>query len=71
MRLYDFPASPHCLKVRAVAHELGVDLDIVEVNILRGESRSRSGGVEKSASAQFAHVCFKRYHSCNALPQAG
>jgi glutathione S-transferase len=41
MRLYDFPASPHCLKVRAVAHELGVDLEIVEVNILRGESRSR------------------------------
>jgi glutathione S-transferase len=41
MRLYDFPASPHCLKVRAVAHELGVDLDILEVNILRGESRSR------------------------------
>jgi glutathione S-transferase len=40
MRLYDFPASPHCLKVRAVAHELGVELEIVEVNILRGESRS-------------------------------
>lgn len=41
MRLYDFPASPHCLKVRAVAYELGLDLEIVEVNILRGESRTR------------------------------
>jgi glutathione S-transferase len=41
MRLYDFPASPHCLKVRAVAHELRIDLEIIEVNILRGESRAR------------------------------
>jgi glutathione S-transferase len=40
MRLYAFPASPNCLKVRAVAYELGVELDVTEVNILRGESRS-------------------------------
>jgi glutathione S-transferase len=41
MRLYDFPGSPHCLKVRAVAHELGIRLEVAEVNILRGESHSR------------------------------
>jgi glutathione S-transferase len=40
MRLYAFPSSPHCLKVRAVANELGVELMVVEVNILRGESHS-------------------------------
>jgi glutathione S-transferase len=39
MRLYAFPASPNCLKVRAVAYELGIDLVVADVNILRGESR--------------------------------
>ena len=26
LKLYHFPSSPHCLKVRAVAYELGVQL---------------------------------------------
>jgi glutathione S-transferase len=38
--LYVFPASPNCLKVRAVAYELGAELEVAGVNILRGESRS-------------------------------
>ena len=40
MKLYEFPSSPHCLKVRAVAYELGVELELVAVDILRGASRS-------------------------------
>src|SRR5262245_30549339 len=40
MRLYDFPGSPHGLKVRTVAYELGIQLEVAEVNILRGESHS-------------------------------
>lgn len=40
MKLYDFPFSPNCRKVRAVAYELGVPLDIVRVDLLRGESRT-------------------------------
>jgi glutathione S-transferase len=40
MRLYAFPSSPHCLKVHAVANELGVELEVVLVNIFRGESHS-------------------------------
>ena len=40
MKLYQFPSSPHCLKVRAVAYELGLELELATVNIFRGESRS-------------------------------
>ena len=40
MRLYHFATSPNCLKVRAVAYELGVELELVTVNIFKGESRS-------------------------------
>lgn len=40
MKLYDFPFSPNCRKVRAVAYELGVPLDFVRVDLLRGESRT-------------------------------
>ncbi len=40
MRLYQFPSSPNCLKVRAVAYELGVELELVTVNIFKSESRS-------------------------------
>ena len=40
MRLYHFPTSPNCLKVRAVAYEIGVELELVTVNIFKGESRS-------------------------------
>ena len=40
MKLYQYPASPNCLKVRAVANELGLELDLVEIAILGGGSRT-------------------------------
>lgn len=40
MKLYDFPFSPNCRKVRAVAYELGVQLEHVPVNLFKGESRA-------------------------------
>jgi glutathione S-transferase len=40
VRLYHFPTSPNCLKVRAVAYEIGVELELVTVNIFKSESRS-------------------------------
>jgi glutathione S-transferase len=40
VRLYDFPFSPNCRKVRAVAYELGVGLEYVPVNLIRGEQRA-------------------------------
>ncbi len=40
LKLYDFPSSPHCLKVRAVAHELGVRLDLTTVNIFKRETEA-------------------------------
>jgi glutathione S-transferase len=39
MKLYDFPFSPNCRKVRAVAYELGVPFDRVHVDLLKGGSR--------------------------------
>jgi len=39
MKLYDFPLSPNCRKVRAVAYELGIDLEYHRVNLVTGESR--------------------------------
>jgi glutathione S-transferase len=35
LKLYQFPSSPSCLKVRAVAYELGARLELVTVNIIR------------------------------------
>ena len=40
VKLYQFPSSPHCLMVRAVAYELGVKLELATVNIFRGDSCS-------------------------------
>jgi glutathione S-transferase len=40
MKLYDYPFSPNSRKVRAVAYELGVPLDHVNVDLLKGESRT-------------------------------
>ncbi|HSR97330.1 MAG TPA: glutathione S-transferase family protein [Kofleriaceae bacterium] len=40
MKLYDFPFSPNCRKVRAVAYELGIALDHVHVDLLTGGSRT-------------------------------
>lgn len=40
MRLYNANFSPNALRVRAVANELGIDLEIVEVDIRKGDNRS-------------------------------
>jgi glutathione S-transferase len=40
MKLYDFPFSPNCRKVRAVAYELGVELSYERVDLLKRESRT-------------------------------
>jgi glutathione S-transferase len=40
MKLYDFAFSPNCRKVRAVAYELGIVLESVHVDLLKGESRT-------------------------------
>jgi glutathione S-transferase len=39
MKLYDFAFSPNCRKVRAVAYELGITLEQVHVDLLRGHQR--------------------------------
>ena len=40
MKLYDFPFSPNCRKVRAVAYELGIALDYERVDLLTGGQRA-------------------------------
>ena len=40
MKLYSSPGSPNALRSRAVAFELGLDVEIVEVNIANGENRT-------------------------------
>lgn len=40
MKLYDFAFSPNCRKVRAVAYELGIPLESIHVDLVRGESRT-------------------------------
>lgn len=40
MKLYDFPFSPNSRKVRAVAYELGIRLELAPVNLLTDEQRS-------------------------------
>lgn len=39
MRLYDFPFSPNCRKVRAIAYELGIPLEVTNVDLVKGEQR--------------------------------
>ena len=36
MRFYNADFSPNCLRVRAVANELGVELDIIDVDLRKG-----------------------------------
>ena len=36
MKIYDSPFSPNCRKVRAVVHELGLDVDLIPVNLFKG-----------------------------------
>jgi glutathione S-transferase len=40
MKIYDFPLSPNCRKVRAVVYELGLKPEFVSVNIFKGEART-------------------------------
>jgi glutathione S-transferase len=40
MRLYDASLSPNALRVRAVANELGIDLELVEVDLRKGDNRT-------------------------------
>jgi glutathione S-transferase len=40
MKLYDFPFSPNCRKVRAVAYELGVAFETERVDLLTGGQRA-------------------------------
>jgi len=39
MKLYNANFSPNALRVRAVALELGIDLEIIEINIRAGDNR--------------------------------
>lgn len=40
MKLYTFPFSPNCQKVISVAHEVGTPLELVNVDLFKGESRT-------------------------------
>jgi glutathione S-transferase len=40
MKLYDFAFSPNCRKVRALAYELGIELEFVTVDLPKGAQRS-------------------------------
>lgn len=40
MKLYNSPGSPNALRARAVAFELGLDVEIVDINIGTGENRT-------------------------------
>ena len=42
MKLYNANLSPNALRVRAVANELGIDLDIVDVDFRKGENKTAS-----------------------------
>jgi glutathione S-transferase len=40
MKLYQLPFSPNCQKVVAIAHEVGVPLELATVDIFKGEARA-------------------------------
>jgi glutathione S-transferase len=40
MKLYDFPFSPNCRKVRAVAYELGIAFENVPIDLLTGGQKA-------------------------------
>jgi len=40
MKLYQFPLSPNCQKVIALAYEVGVSLETAAVDLFKGESRA-------------------------------
>jgi glutathione S-transferase len=37
MKIYDFPLSPNCRKVRAVAYEVGLEPEFVPINLFKGD----------------------------------
>jgi glutathione S-transferase len=39
MKIYDFPFSPNCRKVRAIVYELGLAPEFVPVDLFKGEQR--------------------------------
>jgi glutathione S-transferase len=40
MKLYQFPFSPNCQKVVAIAHEVGMSLELATVDLFKGEART-------------------------------
>lgn len=40
MKLYNANFSPNCLRVRAVANELGIDLEVIEIDIRADENKT-------------------------------
>jgi glutathione S-transferase len=42
MKIYDFPLSPNCRKVRAIVYELGLKPEFVPVHLFKGEQRERA-----------------------------
>jgi glutathione S-transferase len=42
MKLYNANFSPNALRVRAVAAELGIELDISDVDVMKGETKTES-----------------------------
>jgi glutathione S-transferase len=42
MKLYNANLSPNALRVRAVANELGIDLEIIDVDMRNGENKTAS-----------------------------
>lgn len=40
MKLFNANFSPNCLRVRAVIHELGVEIEIVDVDVFSGENKA-------------------------------
>ncbi len=42
MKLYNANLSPNALRVRAVANELGIELDIVDVDLTKGENKTEA-----------------------------
>lgn len=39
MKIYDFPLSPNCRKVRAIVYELGLEPEFVSINLFKNEQR--------------------------------
>jgi len=40
MKLYQFPLSPNCQKVVSLAHEVGTPLELVNLEVFKGEART-------------------------------